>query len=141
MAERQVWRVRRTARLAGPIVAAGAFGFWGVVALVDSLPSLLLVGAGSTALCLALWFPFVERPRIALGSEDVTVVNPFSTRRIRLDEIQGVEGGYDGLELRLRDGTTVTAWAVQKANWAQWTGRRTRADDAAQAIMDAARRG
>jgi hypothetical protein len=74
-----------------------------------------------------------------LTSTEVVVRNPFNSRRVRLADVTHVEGGWGGLTIGTLAGVAVTAWAVQKSNYARWSGRRTRADDIADEIMAAAR--
>ena len=136
-----MWRVRRGVRLLGPAIAVGLFISWTTVAVVEGLPALLLVAVGSAALALGLWFPLAQRPRIVLEPPKVTVVNPAGTQVVRLADLDRAEAGPAGVDLKLRDGTTVTAWAVQRANWSPRRGSRPRADSVAAAINAAADRG
>ncbi len=53
---------------------------------------------------------------------------------IRWSEIERIVPGYYGLRISRRDGPDVVAWAVQKSNWAQWRGKRVRADEIAHAL-------
>jgi len=69
------------------------------------------------------------------------VSSAVKTRRIPLRDVLMVRGGYYGLEIRVRGRHfSITASAVQKSNLANWVGRRTRADEVADAILEARNR-
>lgn len=55
-----------------------------------------------------------------------------------LQEIKSVEAGYGGLTITAHDGRVLRARAVEKPNYAQWLGRRTRADRVVEEIRFAA---
>jgi hypothetical protein len=69
------------------------------------------------------------RARITVDDDGVEVVSMFSTRRVPWTEIQGVSAGYWGITLHLADGTSLTATAAQRSNWAAATGADTTADE------------
>lgn len=83
---------------------------------------------------------YAIRSRIALSPEAVTVDNAFKSYAVPLSEITHARGGYNGLEISRAGRRKVVAGAVQKSNWATWTGRETRSDEIAHAILDAKRR-
>jgi hypothetical protein len=95
-------------------------------------------GAIGAAACwlggaLAVWrfafFPYVEITETAL-----VVQNPLRRYAIPWQDIASVRGGYNGLEISRRNGSSVDAWAIQGTNVATWFGWQTRADEAAEAI-------
>jgi hypothetical protein len=59
-------------------------------------------------------------------------------RSIPLAQIAGVTTGYYGIAITTNESKTYTASVVQKNNYSRWLGRRTRADDVADAIRSAA---
>jgi hypothetical protein len=137
---RQTWRVSLAGRIFGFVLIA--FGLWvivraGMAAARDgmdlALAYALVFGGAAVLLSLLL----AVRPAVTLSETDVEVRNPLRTRRVPLAEVADAKTGYGGLRIEIRDGRAVTAWAVQKSNLASWTGRRTRADDVADAIAGA----
>ena len=119
------------------VVAFPAIGVWAVTdgmprsaGLLDVLGALLLFGGGAVAFYLG-----GIRSRICAEAEGLLVVNGVGSHRIPWGDILSASPGYFGITLVRRDGTSVTAWAVQKSNLATWGGRRTRADDVAETIL------
>jgi hypothetical protein len=92
----------------------------------------LVIGI-ATAWQFALW------PAVILTETEVIVRNPWGTRHVPLGDIVGTGGAYAGLSIQRRSGETLAAWAVQKSNAAKWSGKSSRADRAAAAILTAAR--
>lgn len=130
------WRAKMSSRVGAVCVAIflSAFAFllifqgtdngaraWGGVIL-----STVWVG------CYLLAF----RPGICIEGEEVIVVNPLRTVRIRHASIRGIRSGYSGLIISATTGT-VNAWAVQKMNLSQLLNRGTRSDAIAQEILAA----
>jgi len=70
------------------------------------------------------------RTAVEAGQAGIRVLNPFRTIRLRWDEIDRI-GAEMKLTISTRDGGTVEAWAVQAANIARMTGRRSFADQVA----------
>jgi hypothetical protein len=68
--------------------------------------------------------PYVRADDVLL-----TIRNPLATHRVSFAEIEGATPGYNGVTVHRRDGTAVTAWAVQKSNLAAWRDKHTRADE------------
>ncbi|MEV0713812.1 PH domain-containing protein [Asanoa sp. NPDC050611] len=137
---RQTWRVSLAGRIFGIVFIA--FGLWvivraGIAVARDGLDlalSYALVFGLAAVLLPAL---LALRPAVTLTETDVEVRNPLRTQRLPLADVADAKTGYGGLRIETRDGRAVTAWAVQKSNLANWTGRRTRADDVADAIAGA----
>jgi len=59
--------------------------------------------------------------------EGLFVRNPLRDRLIRWSSITAIEPGSSGLRVRISDGTTVTAWAIQRSSVATLFGSRGRA--------------
>lgn len=90
------------------------------------------------AILVASWWIAAGRPRVMLTASQVVVINPFWTYRRELADIVEVHGGWFGLWIQTREQRPIAAWAVQKANFSTWLGRRTRADEVAEEISAAA---
>jgi hypothetical protein len=86
------------------------------------------------ALFAALWWFGTMRPKVCLTPEALVVRNPLWTRRIGRENVVSAKPSYFGVVIRRRAGRPCVAWALQKANVAEWTGRQTRADRAASLI-------
>ncbi len=85
---------------------------------------------------LALRYAF--RARVTATDDALLVVGCFSERRIPWSDVVGADPGYSGITVHLRDGSSVVAAAVQKANLSVWLGHRTRADAVAGFIRERA---
>jgi hypothetical protein len=126
----RVWKVSPLGRIGSVLAAAVAVAAlfvargpaFGVVAL-------LVLGVG-------VW-RFAFWPAVILRADEVEVRNPWGTRRVPLSDVAGTGGAYAGLSIERHSGGPVNAWAVQKSNLAKWTGKATRADEAAAAILAA----
>jgi hypothetical protein len=88
----------------------------------------------------AIAWLFVFWPAVIVTGTEVIVRNPWGIQRVPLGDIVGTGGAYAGLSIQRRSGGTVAAWAVQKSNAAKWSGKTSRADEVATAIMAAAGR-
>lgn len=147
MAAERIWRAHLALR-AGAILAATILA--GVSALMvwqiatgpwSGLGAGGLIAAFGAALTAAYLFRWGQRAGIVLDEDTLTVISAWKTYRIPLHDVLMVRGGYYGLEIKVRGRTfPITASAVQKSNWANWIGRRTRADEVADAIFDARNR-
>jgi hypothetical protein len=69
----------------------------------------------------------------------VRIQNPVRRHDLAWAEIETVVAGYDGVEITTRGDDVVVGWAVQKSNLARWLRRRTRADDVAEFLAQAAK--
>lgn len=117
-----------------------AFGVWLVRvaahehALLAGLVFALFVAVVPAVVALL----YAVRARI-VALEDVLVVGGcMSERWIRWSDVVGAKPGYSGITIHLRDGSSVVASAVQKANVSVWLGRRTRADAVSAVIRERA---
>lgn len=68
------------------------------------------------------------RPYISASLSALVIQNPFTHREVAWEDVVDIAATYHGLEI-VTHHETVTAWAVQKSNIAQWLSRRTRADE------------
>jgi hypothetical protein len=130
--ETLTWRTPILYRIFFP--AVGVYFLVATVAYFDGDHDLLL-----TALSLVLGVvltvgPF--RPVVRLENRDLFARGLVFDRRIPLQNITGLHGGYYGLVIATRDGRQFVATGVgEKWNIARWLGRRGKAD----AIIDTIR--
>jgi hypothetical protein len=143
-AARRIWRpsrlVRVAAMLAAVLLAAGSASMiWAIAAGRDSgFGVAAFAAAFGDPLAAAYLFRWGQRARIILGEDALTVGSAMRVHRIPLRDVLRVSGGYYGLNVTVRGRLLpLTASAVQKPNWATWTGKHTRSDDVAAAIIEA----
>lgn len=129
----QIWRVSPLGRF-GVLAFAPILGAFAWIARDSPL-----FGALVTAAILVAWLRFSFLPAVILTSTEVIVRNPGRTHRVDLSDAVRIDPGYGGLTLTTSTGARVVAWAVQKSNFAKWTGRHTRADEVAASINAAIR--
>ncbi|MCU1484012.1 MAG: hypothetical protein JWN67_758 [Actinomycetia bacterium] len=141
------WRPTRAARIGGAlfliVFGATAAGF--LIAAIHEVvagepPDLrtdLVVAALFAGMAAAGWAGAL-RPSITLDGEEVVVRNPIRTTTVPVGDITNVEASYGGIRIGRANDTPVIAWSVQKSNLAIWFNRRTRADDVAAALREAA---
>ncbi len=82
----------------------------------------------------ALWWIGTMRPAVCFTSDELVVRNPLWTRRIARENVVSAKAGSFGIVIRRRVGRPCIGWALQKPRIDEWTGRRTRTDDAANTI-------
>jgi len=117
-----------------------AFGAWLIRAaahddaLLAGVAFALFAAAGPAVLALRYAF----RARIVATDDALVVVGCLSKRKIPWSDVIGADPGYSGITVHLRDGSSVVAGAVQKANVSVWLGRHTRADAVAGFIRERA---
>jgi ABC-type transport system involved in cytochrome bd biosynthesis fused ATPase/permease subunit len=93
-----------------------------------------LLSAAAVIIVIGVWrWAFV--PYVALTDQGVEVQNRLLRASVPYSDISEVRGGYYGLTIVTKRDEIVTAWAVQKSNWARWTKKQTRADAVRAAIM------
>ena len=129
-----VWRTRLSSRVLGTAVLVAVFAGIAIDAVFVSASEPLCRGLLVLLLPLPLVWLFAFRPRLALEGEEVVIRNPLRSWRVPAADIESVWPGYSGIELRRRDGSKITAWAVQKSNLAHASRRRTRADGVAEQV-------
>jgi hypothetical protein len=93
------------------------------------VPLTVLVGGGAAWL---LYRCYVA-PRVVATDWGVKVVNPFGTTELRWWDIERFDA-QPMLTIVRRDGTTVTAWAVQHAMTARLVGRMSQGESVATAL-------
>lgn len=71
--------------------------------------------------------------RVEASSAGIVVVNPLRTHELAWADVDRISSERF-LALHRRDGTTLHCWAVQAANAARLSGRRSRADEVAERL-------
>lgn len=90
------------------------------------------VALASGLLCLgvaALIYLLTFVPYLKATQDRLVIRNPFQVSDILWSNIEDFRPGYWGIVVMKKDGSSVTAMAVQKANASVWLGVETRADD------------
>ncbi|MEV7320350.1 PH domain-containing protein [Streptomyces sp. NPDC093970] len=113
-----VWRVGRSGRLMGCVLAAapacGALFAWlGVL----SRPAAQSVGSAGIATAVALGFGLFAwwsllRVRLELTTDVIVMVNPWGTQRLPWSCVSAVSLGNWGARFRTTDGFTYSAYAL-----------------------------
>lgn len=139
----QTWRppplLRAAYFLSGTLLGALATG--GIVSgfvAPDSRPWSFVVAAMTSAGAVGFWLA-ATRPALTASDDGVTVRGALTTTQVGWTDVIRCVPGYSGIAIVRRDGSVITANAVQKSNYAQAAGRRTRADEVAKAIEARAR--
>ncbi|MFB7576824.1 MULTISPECIES: hypothetical protein [unclassified Streptomyces] len=96
------------------------------------LAALLFFGAAAACVRLA------AHGALTLTPDAVVITNLFGQRTIALTSVRRVTAGYNGLTVDTHDRRSYTALVIQKSNLSRWLGRRTRADEIADAVRSAA---
>jgi Bacterial PH domain len=117
-----VWRVSRWARrlcwavtILSVIVAILTLSVTGPKFIDGNYAWNELGGIGVMLLVAGSAWRMGVYPRIEVGPDAVTVVNPRRTVMVSYDEIRAVRPGSSGIHITLVSGRTVKAWAVQSA--------------------------
>jgi hypothetical protein len=113
-----VWRVSRSGRLAGYVMAAapacGALSAWlGALSHLDAQH----VGSAGVATAVALGFGLFAwwillRVRLELTTEVIVMVNPWGTQRLPWSRVSAVNLGNWGAQFHTTDGFKYTAYAL-----------------------------
>ena len=127
-----IWTVRGAGRFSAVILLVGWIGLAAAVSFGGNLAA-IVIWVGAVPIALGAW-RLALVPYVLVGAAEITVQNPFSKVTLQYSQVRRVRAGYYGLTLVLADGRSVTAWAVQKSNWARWRHSPTRADEVADAI-------
>lgn len=136
------WRPRPASRVGLVVFALGELAFAAWLIRAAALDDALLAGVAFACFAavgpavLALRYAF--RARIVAKDDVLVVIGSLSERTIPWSDVVGADPGYSGITVHLRDGSSVIAGAVQKANISAWLGRRTRADAVAGFIRERA---
>jgi hypothetical protein len=132
----QVWQVNEAVRRVADWVGL----LFVVIALVATAIGLgvaeaVAMWALAILLILSVWRWYLV-PYVALTDDHVVVQGVFARRTVAYGAIRRARPGLYGMRIETEDQGTVTAWAVQKSKFAEWTHRHTSADDVVAAIMD-----
>lgn len=117
------WRLL-LARRALPFVFLGLVCLWVEPGLGGLALAPLLAGVA--------WLG-VYRPYVQVGST-LIIQNFFSRSEVEWSEVDTVRPGFQGVVIRLRDGTSITALAAPKRPLDMVLGRHARADDLCEEI-------
>ncbi|ELS51482.1 hypothetical protein STVIR_7500 [Streptomyces viridochromogenes Tue57] len=135
----RTWRISPLGRVFLVVVGLGV-----LAAVAADLDTMLRNGGVFVPVVLSAvsgaFFAASFRTSLTLTDHEVIIRNLGWTRTVPLATVTRVHAGYGGIEIETSQGRYVTAMAVQKANVSLWLGRRTRADDVAEAIQEAAAR-
>ncbi len=132
------WRTRRSSRMLTAVFVLGICSAIAVDAVFVQRSEPYWAGGLLVLTAAVLVWLFAFRARLTLDGDEVIVRNPLRSRRFKLSEVATVEPGYSGVELHLRSGQVIRAWAVQKSNAAWMLGLRTRADAVAATLTECA---
>jgi hypothetical protein len=140
---RVTWRVNPIGRTVCGLMAVFFIGIptAGVVAWLSEGHAgigLLLALIECPLVAVGLWRGGV-RASLTLTEQELLIKNPIRTYRVPLIDVTSATPGYSGIVITTSSDENVCAWAVQKSNIADWSGWRTRADDVAAVISEAAR--
>lgn len=129
------WRTTRAARIAGLMLSMlfvlMAFAIMAVDHDLSAVTPLVIC----LGVALACWR--AVNSALTLTQTELVIRNPVLTYQVKLEDIIDVRPGYSGIEVMKSDGSKVSAWAVQKANYSAWAGKETRADVVASCIRRA----
>jgi hypothetical protein len=114
--------------------------FFVLVALGSTVVGLAIAGvvfmwALTILIVLSVWRWYIV-PYVALTPERVVVRGVFARHTVDYDAIRLARPGSHGVRIETTSQGAVTAWAVQKSKFAEWTHQRTRADEVATEIME-----
>ncbi|HKN50582.1 MAG TPA: PH domain-containing protein [Actinomycetota bacterium] len=131
----RVWRPNRAARAAGCVFILGGIAVGAYLALhhrpdLATLAALFAIGGWRYGL----------HPSLAATAEGIVIRNPFRRIVVPWRQVEGALPGSSGLIVLRTDRRPVRAWAVQKANWSHFLGKRRRADEVAEYLIRSAKR-
>jgi hypothetical protein len=130
LAPERVWKVGPGLRVFCVFAGVGCVGAMAEAVVQQGALAGLASGVIFVPLVVFFWRIGIY-PSLECDAAGVTARNPLKRWVVPWSEIAGCVPGYNGLVLTLRSGGTVTAWAVQKPNWASWMRREVRADTVA----------
>ncbi|WP_149825830.1 hypothetical protein [Streptomyces tailanensis] len=135
----RTWRVSPLGRVFSVVV-----GFGVLAAIAADLDTMLRNGGVFVPVVLSAvagaFFATSFWTSLTLTDHEVIIRNLGWTRTAPLATVTRAQAGYSGIEIETSESRHMTAMAVQKANLSVWLGRRTRADEVAEAIQEAAAR-
>jgi hypothetical protein len=121
------WKFPLLVRVSSVLALVGAAASIGVANYIETDD--IWGGAMLVGLAIIFWFVTLERPSLCVGEENITIVNPVRRHSIHLTEVTGIGSSYGGIIISRNNKRSVTAWAVQKPNWAYVLRRRVRSDE------------
>jgi hypothetical protein len=130
-----VWRVDAAVRR----VAVGVSLLFVLIALGSTaiglvVASAVVMWALAILVMVSVWRWYLV-PYVALTADRVVVRGVFARRTVGYGAIRRARPGLYGVRIETEDQGAVTAWAVQKSKFSEWTHRHTRADDVVAEIM------
>jgi hypothetical protein len=132
----QAWRVDEVVRrLAVGVSVLFVLIALGATAIGLSPGGAVLMWALAILVTLSVWRWYLV-PYVALTRDRVVVRGVFARRTVGYGVIREARPGLYGVRIETEDQGVVTAWAVQKSKFSEWTHRHTRADDVVAEIMD-----
>jgi hypothetical protein len=131
----RLWRPNRAGLTAGCVFVLGGIAVAAYLARhhqpdLATLAVLFAVGGWRYGL----------HPSLAATDEGVVIRNPFRRVTVPWRQVEGALPGSRGIIVLRTDRRPVKAWAVQKANWSHFLGKRRRADDVAEYLTQSAKR-
>jgi hypothetical protein len=131
----RVWRVDAAVRR----VAVGVSLLFVLIALGSTaiglvVASAVVMWALAILVMVSVWRWYLV-PYVALTADRVVVRGVFAQRTVGYGAIRRARPGLYGVRIETEDQGAVTAWAVQKSKFSEWTHRHTRADDVVAEIM------
>lgn len=119
-----------------PAVMVFAFGWIGLYqftlgGLGAAIGGAVFLGIAGVTVWLATF-----RIMVAVGHDSMVIRNPLRTYVLKLDDIVSLTPEYEGLAVRTRQGSELTAVAIQRWNLTLFLRRRSRADDAVDLILE-----
>jgi Bacterial PH domain len=134
-ADERVWRPNRAALAAGGVFVLGGSAVAARLALhhhpgLAVLAALFAVGGWRYGL----------HPSLAATDEGIVIRNPLRRVLVPWRQVEGALPGSRGVIVLRTDRGPVRAWAVQKATWSHFLGKRRRADEVAEYLTRSAKR-
>jgi len=133
--EERVWRPNRAARAAGWVFLFGGLAAAAYLARHHRLD----LAALGLLFAVGGW-RYGVHPSLATTAAGVVIRNPVRRVLVPWPQVEGAIPGSSGIIVLRTDRRPVRAWAVQKANWSHYLGKRRRADDVAEYVTRCAKR-
>ena len=131
----RIWRPNRAARAAGWVFILGGIAVAAYL-VRHHHPDLAVLAA---LFAVGGW-RYAVHPSLAATEEGLVIRNPFRRVVVPWRQVEGALPGSRGVIVLRTDRRPVRAWAVQKANWSHFLGKRRRADDVAEYLTQSAKR-
>ncbi len=132
----RVWRVSTGVRRAAVVVALAFV----VVALASTTAVATVAGVASiwllcilVMLCVWRWYLV---PYVALTADSLVVQGVFAHRSVRYGAITDARPCLYGVRIETTNQGAFVAWAVQKSTFAEWSHKRTAADEVVAEIRE-----